>query len=402
MSQGDSKEQREAFLAWTSKILGTFLDTREDGRRPPSVHAGQSNSATCDRQAPNIPTAGGHVRATTMVPGDGATSPGVQGRTCEPEEPLPTATLARSDCRRCVYFRESRSVVDLAFEALGPLARSRVSARRPELKREERESAASEREEYAEYCDGEIERWSSRPSRHSYCGFREFRGEWHVHEVKNRDGGCQDFSERAPARASSSCGGCKHLLSSQTDLLTVLEACLLTGGDAGKQLFAERVKVEVEVWSELDLTDAIAGGGVVPSEPRFLPICGAYSQPQRYVVGPVVNTAHLCPRWESRLATESVAGGGTQALWNAVQRTSEIVGESYAAKMARYGTSDAVDLVQFIDVEREKFQDARVQFVAAALAELRFPHAEANSIALSARIAFSKSDKVEHLRSPSL
>jgi hypothetical protein len=406
MSEGDPGNEREGLPEWVSRMFTAFFDTHGDETTPEHGRLEPADRAADRPPGADAPAASGAgASATSLQPEE--PMPEVHGSTLEgarSSSNAPAAAMVIPECGQCVHLREPRSLVKLVFDALPPLARARTAARLPELNREERQSAATEREEYAEYRDGDVERWSSRPIRHSYCGFREFRGEWYVHEVKNRDGKCppSDFSERTLAPPSATCDTCEHLQPPRVDLLVLLEACLLTGGNEGKAIFAERVKPEVEVWAELDLTEAIAEGGVVPSEPRFLPICRAYSEPARYVVGPVVNTANLCKGWSPRTSSGSgPLGAAIEGLWNAVLRSGEVVAESYATKLERYGTDDAVELVKFVDIERESFQRARAEFVAAALAELGFGTSEVGSIVLSAQMAFVNSDKVDSLKLPS-
>ena len=40
--------------------------------------------------------------------------------------------------------------------------------------------------------------WREKPEMVDYCGFREADGIYLMHEIKNPDGGCKDYTDRTP------------------------------------------------------------------------------------------------------------------------------------------------------------------------------------------------------------
>lgn len=212
-------------------------------------------------------------------------------------------------CHKCEHFRYgSSSIARAVFTEFPSRLQSGLLQAQNQQINEERQYAG----QFTIMREGNIKddrkEYTRRPrgKEFGYCGLDEFKNMYYCTEVKNRDFSCKDFKKYEPEAAAGagpqSCKTCKHNLRPSDQVLQTLLDVVIREAK-GAELRNEIIQaLNFEALNEYQ--DCVDGAGMVSSRPGLLPLCEAWSSPDtdsggsRYVVGPIVNAAERCARWE--------------------------------------------------------------------------------------------------------
>ncbi len=156
--------------------------------------------------------------------------------------------------------------------------------------------------------------YSARPvgADFSYCGIYELSNIYACCETKNLDQSCAQFSPARDDETPHDCGTCRHQERVSPRVDVVLHQ-FLQSRSAGRTLLETTIEPSRAVAALSEFDACIDSAGFVHSRPAFLPHCAAMSttdKPEgenRYLVGPVVNSAGRCAMWTPRTEPEFAA-----------------------------------------------------------------------------------------------
>jgi hypothetical protein len=216
-----------------------------------------------------------------------------------------TPAAARGDCADCVHMRYGTPVVQAVFDNL--LDAVRASARQPFTQKllEERQMSRQFVEELEALKRSEDTHYTRRPTerRIMYCGIEEFDGVHQCCEVKNLDRRCTQFFAKTAQPPTRACTTCRHHYQIPSAIFHTLQQ--VAARIAAGQRIRDEIKRTIETQAQSEFEECVEYGGFLHStRPGTLPHCEARSTPglegeTRYVVGPVVNIAKQCDRWEA-------------------------------------------------------------------------------------------------------
>ena len=226
-----------------------------------------------------------------------------------PVDETPATGGDERSCQKCEHFRYgSSSIARAVFTEFPSRLQSGLLQAQNQKINEERQYAG----QFTIMREGNIkddnEEYIRRPrgKEFGYCGLDEFKNMYYCAEVKNRDFSCEDFKKYEPEAAAGtgpqSCKTCKHNLRPSDQVLQTLLDVVIREAK-GAELRNEIIQaLNFEALNEYQ--DCVDGAGMVSSRPGLLPLCEAWSSPDtdsggsRYVVGPIVNAAERCAKWE--------------------------------------------------------------------------------------------------------
>ena len=219
--------------------------------------------------------------------------------------PTPPHAAAGGDCADCVHMRYGTPVVQAVFDNLLDAVRASARQEFTQKLREEREMSRQFVEELEALKRSEDTHYTRRPTerRIMYCGVEEFDGVHQCCEVKNLDRRCTQFLAKPAQPPARACAGCRHhdqIPSAVFHMLQQVAGRISTG-----QRIRDEIKKTLETQAQSEFGECVEYGGFLHSaRPGTLPHCEARSTPgpggeTRYVVGPVVNVAKQCDRWEA-------------------------------------------------------------------------------------------------------
>jgi hypothetical protein len=218
-------------------------------------------------------------------------------------------TSTQKRCDDCRHLRRFRPISQLLAQDLGTAEQGLVSELL-KIMQEERQQRDSEAELKAKLFENRDMRWPYRPHISDYCGRNEENGEYLVHELKNRDGSCDDWQRGTlvPRR----CGDCQHQRlggGSARDVRTLAELAQISASSAVLGLGA---KDETSNYIELvgtrkafEAAQAFYAGRVTGNPPEYLSNCVRYSTPGNNIPCVVQNPNASCVGWSGK--TQSIA-----------------------------------------------------------------------------------------------
>ena len=136
-----------------------------------------------------------------------------------------------------------------------------------------------------------------------YCGVEEFDGVHQCCKVKNLDGKCEQFLAKPAQPPGHSCATCRHHYQIPASVFLTMQQ--VAGHIRTGQRIRDEIKTTLETQAQSEFEECVEYGGFLHSaRPGTLPHCEARSTPgsagdTRYAVGPVINVAKQCDRWEA-------------------------------------------------------------------------------------------------------
>jgi hypothetical protein len=211
----------------------------------------------------------------------------------------------RGNCIECIHVRYGAPVVQAVFDNLLDAVRASARQEFTEKLREEREMSRQFVDELEALKRSEDTHYTRRPTerRIMYCGVEEFDGVHQCCEVKNLDQQCTQFLAKAAQPPTRACASCRHHYQIPSAVFHTLQQ--VAGQISTGQRIRDEIKRTLETQAQSEFGECVEYGGFMHSaRPGTLPHCEARSTPvpgggTRYVVGPVVNAATQCDRWEA-------------------------------------------------------------------------------------------------------
>lgn len=210
------------------------------------------------------------------------------------------------NCQNCAHFREERSLQN----SLG-LARSMgVNSALSELKRIEKDLRNGEVQQKSSLSLNDNPVWPARPKILGYCGCRENKGEYYIHEVKNRRNDCLDYIDKSliPLHVCSSCQSfvkAQGYSQQHIDIQDILSQGTLTQGFDGPS-DPNRIKSDLDRFfsssqnnESAEITEAMYQGGKLSNTPQYYDWCRKYSTPREYALCRFENHDGKCHGWKS-------------------------------------------------------------------------------------------------------
>jgi hypothetical protein len=196
------------------------------------------------------------------------------------------------------------------LQALLELVTTRPSQAVREIRQREEQWEEEESQHVIELLKAGRESWPGRPNVLAYCGLEETRGVYLVHEAKNADHDCRDFSDSLEA-SRGDCSSCLYRTEAsgperdRRDAERLIEATRDLGGfrpdgshDSGwhetKELLNSRAE-RIDNDKATDMLLALDSGEAVPHTPLYYDTCRQYSSPGHYVLCRVRNYHGHCP-----------------------------------------------------------------------------------------------------------
>ena len=233
--------------------------------------------------------------AAGVQPADGSAS----------KTPMRAAAAARGECVDCAHMRYGAPVVQAVFDNLLDAVRTSARQAFTQKLREEREMSRQFVDELEALKRSEDTHYTRRPTerRIMYCGVEEFDGVYQCCEVKNLDQRCAQFLAKAAQPAARACASCRHQYQVPTSVFLTLQQ--VAGRISTGHRIRDDIRKTLEMQAQSEFEECVEFGGFLHSaRPGTLPHCEARSTPgpggdTRYVIGPVVNVAKQCDRWEA-------------------------------------------------------------------------------------------------------
>jgi hypothetical protein len=223
----------------------------------------------------------------------------------QPSGATPADTGLRGPCEQCQHLRQGGSITGPTFTALLDSLKPKVSSSHTQKMQEELQESGEAQAALNNAIEYGRDQWNRRPTaRTPYCGVDEFEGRYYVVEVKNANNQCPQHTPRRVDAAPHNCRTCAHNAAPMSAVLLTAQQTLGKEKE-GRDLRVQQVDPALEAEANIEYRDCVDGQGFMYTRPGMLPVCEVYSQPspetgdQRFVVGPVVNTAARCPSWEA-------------------------------------------------------------------------------------------------------
>lgn len=215
-----------------------------------------------------------------------------------------------SFCETCRHFRAERNLTELLRLTNSIDVQQTVD----QMYQREQDLIAQEYDMKQHLIDNETAEWPVPPHVLSYCGLKEERGLYLVHEVKNQDHECGDHAEARGERACATCvhdvaaGGAaedgrimRDMISPATNMYTGVgisndSSRDYTGDIKGNLDKLMRIS---SAQQGMEMQQAFHGRGVLSTRPRYYAYCSKYSSPGRYVLSRCRNPDRRCPGWSA-------------------------------------------------------------------------------------------------------
>ncbi len=207
-------------------------------------------------------------------------------------------------CESCRFLRRFRPLSQLLARDLGTSDQPLV-AELLKIMQEERQQRDAEAELKAKLFENRDERWPYRPHISDYCGRREGDGEYLVHELKNRNGMCVDWT--AGESVPRECSTCAHQqlgTGNQRDEQIMQEMALLaqnasalgTNSPDHSTNFVQLVGTK----KAFEAAQAYYAGRLTGDPPDYLSSCGKFSTPGNVIPCVVQNPNGTCTAWNPK------------------------------------------------------------------------------------------------------
>lgn len=223
-------------------------------------------------------------------------------------------------CEDCAHFRPERSL----SESLRLPDTQGTASVYQEIVRNDQSLRIRESEHKLMLAQNNREEWPFRPKVLAYCGLREDHGVYLAHQVKNDGLDCEDFVDRGH-QSSRTCETCQHFQAASGPVedsrlkTEVLMGGTLTGGMEGRS-DPDRLKRELDIINSssqarqaVEMTQAMHGGGTLPSPPRYYDYCRRYSTSNEYVLCRVKNSDGRCKGWQGQ--SSNPGGPSREGFW---------------------------------------------------------------------------------------
>lgn len=266
-------------------------------------------------------------------------------------------------CSECRHVRCGSPAAQVVFDTLLDAVRASARQAYSQKLRDEREMSRHFIDELeALKRSGDIY-FTRRPTerRMTYCGVQELDGVHMCCEVKNLDELCDQFEARPADLPERACSTCRHNHRIPATLFHNLQR--VAGHISTGRTIRDEIKKMIETQAQSEYEECVEYGGFVQSgRPGTLPYCEALSGAvpsggSRYVVGPAVNVANQCGRWEpgdnetvSRLAaTLAALDADAQRAWQDLANPPvlDTSVSSYSNQMREAAVNADADVIEF-------------------------------------------------------
>ncbi len=229
-------------------------------------------------------------------------------------------------CDNCRFLRRFRPMSQLLARDLGVTDQALVSELL-KIMQEERGQRDAEAELKAKLFENRDVRWPYRPHVSDYCGLREGDGEYYVHELKNRAGGCGDW--KAGETALKECSACTHQqvgtgnardAQVMSTLARAQENAAALGRSAPDQ--SNNYIQLVGTKKAFEAAQTFYAGRIAGDPPEYVSTCRKYSRAGHIIPCVAQNPSGTCVGWESRdpVAAPAAQGGGQPSIMDALSK----------------------------------------------------------------------------------
>lgn len=207
-------------------------------------------------------------------------------------------------CGNCRFLRRFRPLSQLLARDLGTNDQP-VVAELLRIMQEERQQRDAEAELKAKLFENRDERWPYRPHVSDYCGVREARGEFVVHELRNRGGRCGEWKPGEEERRE--CSTCAHQLlgtGDQRDQRELQEIALVEQnaaalGKSAPSLAANYIQ-RAGTKKAFEAAQAYYAGRLTGEPPEYLSSCRKYSTSGNVIPCVAQNPNGSCQGWDAK------------------------------------------------------------------------------------------------------
>lgn len=213
-------------------------------------------------------------------------------------------------CATCDAFRSFRPLTQLLARELG-IADQQLVSELLRMMQDEREKQDAEAKHKVELLRLDEVEWRTRPQMSDCCGLREKEGHWLLHELKNRNGGCDDHHQAA-VRACVACGHRSPGDGEARDRAMIdrfhevgRDAAAL--GQGGTEQALSNFVQRIGMLKAFEAAQAYYAGKLTFRPPEYLSFCRVYSTAEEFVPCAVKNPHDRCPLWSECGSREAQA-----------------------------------------------------------------------------------------------
>jgi hypothetical protein len=202
-------------------------------------------------------------------------------------------------CNQCAHFRPRRNLAENLRLANSLDTAQTVS----QIMDTQQRLLGQEEGLKVELLASHRERWPFKPQVQAYCGVREDQNVYLVHEIKNRDGDCDDFAPDHE-QARRPCETCVHRRAAAgrdrdarvpMDVISPANSYMDTNKSNTSTI--DTVTPVSRSHANEEMLLALHTGGTLPQPPSYYAHCGKYSSPGKYVICTVKNPHGRCGGW---------------------------------------------------------------------------------------------------------